>query len=193
MKLPPSYWGYLYIKYSKTFGLNPRTVNYQQLQKAQKEPLGPLLHVILSSLILLCCLLQQLVSLPSLIKTLCLQLNCSKYQGFFPQYFKEFNPFWALLSLSFFHDFPCQAEYFLSCNISFIAESSLYYWQNVNLVLITCHARLHCLLMNFAINTHKPVPLQVPSESQSQRKENYHSSKAIFFLNSHCGINTSLQ
>lgn len=101
MKLPPSYWGYLYIKYSKTFGLNPRTVNYQQLQKAQKEPLGPLLHVILSSLILLCCLLQQLVSLPSLIKTLCLQLNCSKYQGFFPQYLRSsilFEPFYRFLS-----------------------------------------------------------------------------------------------
>lgn len=101
----------------------------------------------------------------------CLQLNCSKYQGDFFSTLRSsilFKPFFCFLS--FFHDFSCQAEYLLSCSISFIAESSLYYWQNVNLVLISCHARLHCLLMSFALSTHKPVPLWVPLESQSQRK-----------------------
>lgn len=155
MKLLPSYWGYLYIKYSKTFGLNPRTVNYQQLQKTQKETLGPLLLVILSSVILLCSLLQQLVSLPSLIKTLCLQLNCSKYHGVFFSTLRSsifLSPTIAcLLSFMIFHvrQNICYHVTFFHC-IFFTAEPSLGH-ENVNLVLISCHARLHCLLVNFAI------------------------------------------
>ena len=46
-------------------------------------------------------------------------------------------------TLAFFFSLLHQGEYLSWLNVSFIAESSLYYWQNVNFFLISTHARLH--------------------------------------------------
>lgn len=92
-----------------------------------------------------------------------LQFNCSKYH--FPLLVLQGIQSSLSPTVAFFLSWLHQAEYLSSLNISFIAESSLYYWQNVNFFLINTHARLYCLLIKLAISRHKPVPLHVQVES----------------------------